>query len=175
MARILLLAFGAIVALYLLKKFKRLDGPARRKVWLETLVMVGVVAAVLVFARFGLHWLGVLVAAAWALLRGLLPYAMRLLPLIQRGRASKRQEPSNEAPPGGSTSAAGTPGNGNAKPRQLMSREEALQVLGVQEGASREAILVAYRNLMRKVHPDSPGGSNYLASKLNQAKDVLLS
>ena len=55
-----------------------------------------------------------------------------------------------------------------------MSRKEALEVLGVEDGASRETILVAYRNLIRKVHPDSPGGSNYLATKLNQAKDVLL-
>lgn len=55
-----------------------------------------------------------------------------------------------------------------------MSRAEALSVLGLQEGASRDAVLDAYRNLMKRVHPDR-GGSDYLAAKLNQAKDVLTS
>jgi preprotein translocase subunit Sec63 len=59
-----------------------------------------------------------------------------------------------------------------ASPR--MSRAEALDVLGLAEGASREDILDAYKRLIRKVHPDAPGGSGYLASKLNQAKQTLL-
>lgn len=54
-----------------------------------------------------------------------------------------------------------------------MNRAEALEVLGLGEGASPEEILKAYRNLMRKVHPDT-GGSTYLAAKLNQARQVLL-
>ena len=54
-----------------------------------------------------------------------------------------------------------------------LSRHEALEILGLGEDASRDDILHAYRDLMRKVHPDS-GGSDYLASKLNQAKDTLL-
>jgi len=160
--RILVIAFVAVTALYLFKKFKRLKGPAKRKVWLESLFLVGAVVAVLVLSRFGMHWLGLLIAAGWAVLRGLAPYALRLLPLIQRGRSN--------APSADTQQPAGS-----QRPKELMSRAEALEVLGVEEGASREAVLVAYRNLIRKVHPDSPGGSNYLASKLNQAKDVLLS
>ena len=55
-----------------------------------------------------------------------------------------------------------------------MTRAEALEVLGLAEGASREDILAAYKKLIRKVHPDAPGGSGYLASKLNQAKQTLV-
>jgi DnaJ-domain-containing protein 1 len=55
-----------------------------------------------------------------------------------------------------------------------MTRAEALEVLGLTDGASREEILAAYKKLIRKVHPDAPGGSGYLATKLNQAKQTLL-
>jgi hypothetical protein len=62
----------------------------------------------------------------------------------------------------------------NPAPHPRMTRAEALEVLGLVEGASREEVLSAYKALIRKVHPDTPGGSGYLASKLNQAKQTLL-
>ena len=54
-----------------------------------------------------------------------------------------------------------------------MSRDEALGVLGLQAGASHEQITEAHRRLMTKLHPDH-GGTDYLASKINAARDVLL-
>lgn len=67
----------------------------------------------------------------------------------------------------------GSGGRGPRKPSTAMSRAEAFEILGLEEGASREEIKEAYRRLMMKLHPDA-GGTAYLAAKLNQAKDLLL-
>jgi curved DNA-binding protein CbpA len=54
-----------------------------------------------------------------------------------------------------------------------MSEQEAYEVLGLQVGASAEDVRQAHRALMKKLHPDQ-GGSTYLATRVNMAKDVLL-
>ncbi len=55
-----------------------------------------------------------------------------------------------------------------------MSKEEALQVLELAEGATKEEIIESHRRLMQRNHPDR-GGSTWVAARINQAKDVLLS
>ena len=54
-----------------------------------------------------------------------------------------------------------------------MTEVEALAILGLTKPIDRQIIIQTHRRLIQKLHPDR-GGSNYLAAKINQAKDYLL-
>jgi len=56
---------------------------------------------------------------------------------------------------------------------QSMTTQEALDILGLEAGADRKKITHAHKRLMTKLHPDK-GGNDYLATRVNQAKDFLL-
>jgi DnaJ domain len=51
--------------------------------------------------------------------------------------------------------------------------EEAYEILGLAPGADADAIKAAHHRLMKQLHPDH-GGTDYLATKINRARDVLL-
>ena len=117
-------------------------------------------------------WIGALAGISLALLLvlsgrgGIALGALTLFgPLIwQRWRASHP------------AAAAGSRQQAPPPPRRQggnMTREEAYDVLGLHPGASEAEIRAAHHRLMRAAHPDS-GGSDWLATRINQARDVLL-
>ncbi len=62
----------------------------------------------------------------------------------------------------------GAPGSG------AMTKQEAYDILGLEAGASASEVRKAHRRLMQRLHPDV-GGTSFLAARINEAKDVLLS
>lgn len=55
----------------------------------------------------------------------------------------------------------------------VMTRVLAIEILGLTEPVNKQAVVKAHRQLMKGFHPDR-GGSDYLAKKINLAKDLLL-
>jgi hypothetical protein len=87
-------------------------------------------------------------------------------PLVMFGPLLWRKwQTSHSKPTGGAGAAPRGPG--------AMTRQEAYAVLGLRVGASDSEIREAHRRLMRGAHPDA-GGSDWLASRVNQARDILL-
>lgn len=68
---------------------------------------------------------------------------------------------------------AGAGSAGAAPPAGGMTRAQALAVLGLAEGATRDEIKAAYHRIIASLHPDR-GGSDFLAAMVNEAKSVLL-
>ncbi len=81
---------------------------------------------------------------------------------LDRRFAGRREDAYADADPGPSRRRPGA-----------MTAEEAYEVLGLTPGAPDEAVRRAYKDLMKRLHPDQ-GGSTYLAARVNQARDVLL-
>lgn len=58
-------------------------------------------------------------------------------------------------------------------PKVAMQPAEAASVLGVPIDASPDDIRAAHKKLISQLHPDK-GGTDYLAAKINDARDILL-
>jgi hypothetical protein len=108
-------------------------------------------AVVLVLTKMGMPWL----ALALAL----------LATSVKRYTGQRRDAAAHGEAPRSAPSAR--------QVRGRMTPDEAYRVLGLSPGATREQIVAEYRRLMKRVHPDQ-GGTTYLATQLNEAKDCLL-
>lgn len=139
----LLLTLGLLIGVFGLYRFFINAEVRQIKAFFLSVFAVAVCIALFVMAISGR------LAAALGILVVLLPFAAPYLKKF-------RQEPQN-AP----------------APASLMTRAEALEVLGLEAGTSEEDIQMTYKKLMMKVHPDTEG-SDWMAAKLNQARDVLL-
>ena len=154
----LLLGFASLVVLmFSLGMFSRAQVASIKQFGIWTAAIGGLLLAVMLF----LTGRGPLAISALVLLG---PMVWSWVAEGKRGAAPP--------PPGGSQWHR-RPGADRARPSTGMSRAEALEVLGLKPGASAADIRAAHHRLMRASHPDA-GGSDWLAARINQARDVLL-
>ncbi len=166
MARLIIVLAIVLAALVIWYKLKHASPEQRKKIilWSTIWSVVGVLAVLAFTGKLSV------ITAAIGVLVAMLPRVigyLKYLPLLSRfyqqaktGAQSAQQKSSQQS----SQQAAR---NGN------MSQAEALAVLGLKPGASREEIMQTHKRMMQKMHPDR-GGSDHLAAQINKAKDTLL-
>lgn len=161
-----ILGIAAVVAVfYLLRWFSHADPKNVRKSipWGAIAVIILVLMVLAVTGRM---------SAALAGFAALMVWGMRVMSMVQMGKRFTdmfRKTRGGGAEEGQQYSA----GDGPFRRPPAMSAEEAYSILGLKPGASDDDIKAAYRRVIGQLHPDR-GGTDYLAAKVNQAKDVLL-
>ncbi len=165
MLQSLLLILVVIFGCWGYLRFKRLDPAARRRLLWRSAAGALILVLITMAITGRLHWLFALIGALLPFVRGLLGIGLQLLPLwLQRrmGRGNKTHQSQSGTPP--------ITGN--------MTPPEAMEILGLSGDINsgeitRDMVNQAHKRLIQKVHPDR-GGNDYLAAKINQARDVLL-
>lgn len=167
-ARIVILLLVIFLIVLILQRLK--GSPAAASAYQRQQILYAVlIGSLIALALSGhLNWL-------FALLVSLLPLARRLLPYL--GYIPRLRRLFSRAKTGDQAREKQTGATGNTKTRppadNRMSVSEACKILNLPENANDEEIVAAHRRLIQKFHPDR-GGSPHLASKINQARNILL-
>lgn len=173
MLRSILLILVLIAIFWGYGYFKRLDKPQRRKALVRSALGALALLLIMLAATGRLHWLFALLGALVPFMRGILGVGMQILPMWLRHRHQKTTQNTHT-----------NNHSRNSTHQQAMEIEEAIKILGLKgtindisadqsENINPEMVHQAHRRLIQKLHPDR-GGNDYLAAKINLARDVLL-
>jgi hypothetical protein len=162
-----ILLFAVIVTCIIIgsARYKKMDPAQKRKaLWrMGTGVFLGILILLVVTGK--MHWIGAALGALLPFIRNAYGLISQLLPLwLQRKNAHQHNQTDESSVP--------------QRPLVPMPIQEALELLGlsgaIDKGEITEAMIQdAHRRLIQKLHPDR-GGNDYLAAKINQARDLLL-
>lgn len=158
MARIVVLLAILLLGYLLWNELKKRSAKQRRQLILRG-TLFGLVGIFLVLAATGrVHWIMAALAAAIPFAKVLFSLVLRAFPFLQVWMKHRQQAEEQTT---------------TLNPSGEFNEEEAWQLLGLEPSATREQIIQAHKRLIQKLHPDR-GGNDYLASKLNAARDLLL-
>src|SRR5690606_5516892 len=162
--KILLFAVMVTCVIIFFGRYKKMNAEQKKKaLWRAGVgAFIGILILLVLTGR--MHWVGAALGALIPFLRNAYGLVTQLLPFsMQRKNAdqTREQEPAHPA---------ATTGN--------MTTPEALGMLGLEGDINKGEITAqkvqeAHRRLIQKLHPDR-GGNDYLAAKINQARDYLL-
>lgn len=162
-----ILVFAIIVTIIIIggARYKKMDPAQQRKtLWRMATGMFFCVLLLLVITG-KMHWIGAAIGALIPFVRNAFNLIAQALPLWLAHKKSQ-QSGSNH-------------GQEQPEPAPInMATQEALDILGlsgdINKGEISESMIQdAHRRLIQKLHPDR-GGNDYLAAKINQARDLLL-
>lgn len=157
MFKILLLAVLLTLIVIGYGRYKKMPANMQRTTLWR--VGIGALLCIIIFMVITgrMHWVGALLGVLLPFARGAYSFLSQVLPLwLKRRQAKVPPDSKNESE----------------------ALQEALQILGLDGNIERDEITPdmvndAHRHLIQKLHPDR-GGNDYLASKINQARDLLL-
>lgn len=171
MGRMILLIAVGIFAWLAIQQFKYSPPEQRRKLVIQWVLIVVALAAVLLAITGRLHWVGAAVAIVLPAVSRLWRVFGRHLPWVASLIAKRAQAKTQQENTAGQESGNRQAGNQGREPQLTVA--EARKILSVPVSASREEIIGAHRKLIQKFHPDR-GGNDYLASRINAAKALLM-
>jgi len=160
MIQLLLLLVSIALAIIVVAKIRSLPGTQKKWLFIQMGVGVFCVSLLVILMTGRIHWLGIVVGCMIPILKIFL--VKEPINDINKSQPDSVENQANQAQPSRST----------------MEIKEALSILGLEGDISSGAITAnividTHRKLIQKFHPDR-GGNDYLAAKINQAKDVLL-
>jgi len=155
MIQSLLLIAVIIVIVFGIRNVNRQAPENKKKALIKYGLYATAVILILLVATGRAHWLAAAIGALLPFVQKVAGLAFRFLPFLN-GLRQKKQEQSQ-----GNTATVNDDVN------------QALQVFGLESVSTEEEIIQRHRELMQKNHPDR-GGSDFLASQINEAKEVLL-
>lgn len=155
---IALISIGFVLGRKLLLAYSAMR-PLTRK---TTFLLVGCVLVSLLALTGRLAWLAAMIGILLTFMARNLPLLLRYAPQLHRFwqffKTSEQRKHST---------------NDNAPAHGKMTAADAYKILDLKAPATKQEIILAHKRLMQKMHPDR-GGSAYLASQINLAKDCLL-